>query len=89
MPALRRGVVGANDEYGSARFQPQRRGEVRPVHGGQPGDERGKSAALQQSGEGGSLFIFEYFLDECVHGLLFLFQAVFFNIAVAPFTVIL
>ena len=60
--ALRRRIVRADDENGTARRLPQRGGQMRPVHGGKPGNERRKSSALQQTGEGGGFLIGEEFI---------------------------
>jgi hypothetical protein len=39
------------------------------VHGRKPGNERGKSAALQQRGEGGGFLVGQYLVYEYFHSL--------------------
>ena len=65
--ALGGGFVGAYDEHG--HFQPlkQRGGEIDPMHPRKSGNERGKSSALQKTGEGGCLFILKDLLIQDIH----------------------
>ena len=64
---LRRGVVRAEDRQGKAGLQPQGRGQIGPVDRGKAGNERRKSSALQQGGEGGGFLVRQYLFDEKFH----------------------
>ena len=64
---LRRGVVRADDKEGQAAPLPQGGGQIGPMHRRKPGNERRKSSALQQTGEGGGFLVFKYLVDQDVH----------------------
>ena len=60
---LGRGVIRGDDEDRAVERLAERRGQIGPVHRRKPGNERRKSSALQQGGEGGNFLIFKYLLN--------------------------
>ena len=64
---FRGGVVGADHDEGPGSPRPQRGGQIGPMDGSQPGNERGKPSALRQGGEGGGFPMMQDLIKKDVH----------------------
>ena len=65
--ALGARVVGADHDERTGGAAAQRGGEIGPMDRSEPGNERGKSSALRQGGEGGGFPMLQYLIKEDVH----------------------
>ena len=65
--ALGGGIIRADHKERHVERIVQRRRQIGPVHRGKPGNERGKSSALQQTGEGGHFLVPENLFSQYFH----------------------